>query len=135
MDFLSQLGQSIVGGFKSAVAPLLPQGFFTKRPESAPTTASLLSNAQFLSAPTKIDTGLTVRGLEQGFQPGNVFTKPGGEVIGQVSPGGTSVLTNPSAFTQNIRPLITPQPTTYPTPPIQPPIEPIKPAPGIENIK
>src|SRR3990167_9635127 len=123
MDFLSQLGQSIVGGFKSAVAPLLPQGFFTKRPESAPTTASLLSNAQFLSAPTKIDTGLTVRGLEQGFQPGNVFAKPGGEIIGQVSPSGLNVLTNPDAFSQSvkdfnqsIRPLITTQPTLIQSP-------------------
>src|SRR3990167_10538500 len=35
----------------------------------------------------------------------------------------------------NIRPLITTQPTTYPTPPTQPPIEAIKPVPGIENIK
>src|SRR3990167_6751557 len=118
MNFLSNLGSSIVSGFKSALAPLLPQGFFTSGLPSKAMTADIFSKATSLSAPSKVDTGLSVTGLTpSNYQPGNVFTQPGGQVIGQVNPQASGVITNPSAFTQNIqdfnqsiRPLITTQP-------------------------
>src|SRR3990167_9868068 len=123
MNFLSNLGSSIVSGFKSALAPLLPQGFFTSGLPSKAMTADIFSKATSLSAPSKVDTGLSVTGLTpSNYQPGNVFTQPGGQVIGQVNPNARGVITNPNAFTQNIqdynqsiRPIIQPQ-TIQPAP-------------------
>lgn len=116
MGFFSQVGQNIKSGFQGIVDFLKPApGTGVFRPEAAiseflkgPSTGELFSKATAISAPSKVDTGLMASGLNvNNYQSGNIFTQPGGNIIGQINQQASGVNAVPQ-----IRPLITSLPDT-----------------------